>query len=167
MDYSQIIDALHHASGFDLYRLRTAIDHMIDDPKRLIEIRARLRLGQQVQWFDTGRNRLCEGTLTNIKQTRAIISSQKEGKRWDIPLCAINIHQVDTQIASQRPVAGLTKNEIQIGERVGFIDGDGIERSGEVIRLNQKTATVVNHMDRISWRVSYALLHKVIDLRPE
>lgn len=132
MDYSQIIDALHHASGFDLYRLRTAIDNMIDDPKRLIEIRARLRLGQQVQWFDTGRNRLCEGTLINIKQTRAIVSSQKEGKRWDIPLCAINIHQVDTQIESQRTVAGLTKNEIQIGERVGFIDGDGIERSGEV-----------------------------------
>lgn len=167
MDYSQIIDALNHASGFDLYRLRSALDNMIDEPRRLIEIRARLRVGQRVQWFDAGRNRLCEGTLINIKQTRAVISNPSDGKRWDIPLCAINIHQVDTQIESQRPVAALTKNEIQIGERVGFIDGDGIERSGEVIRLNQKTATVVNHTDRISWRASYALLHKVIDLRPE
>lgn len=167
MDYSQIIDALHHASGFDLYRLRSAIDNMIDDPKRVIEIRMRLRLGQQVQWFDAGRNRLCEGTLINIKQTRATINNLADGKRWDIPLCAINIHQVATHIETQHPVAGLTKNEIQIGERVGFIDSDGIERSGEVIRLNQKTATVVNHADRISWRVSYALLHKVIDLRPE
>lgn len=167
MDYSQIIDALNHASGFNLYRLRSAIDNMIDEPRRLIEIRARLRMGQQVQWFDSGRNRLCEGTLINVKQTRVIINSQHDGRRWDVPLCAINIHQVDTQIESQHHAIGLTKNEIQIGERVGFIDGEGIERSGEVIRLNQKTATVVNHTDRISWRVSYALLHKVIDLRPE
>ncbi|NPU95543.1 MAG: hypothetical protein HPY82_26920 [Gammaproteobacteria bacterium] len=158
MDYSQIIDALNHASGFDLYRLRSALENMIDEPRRLIEIRALLRVGQRVQWFDVGRNRLCEGTLINIKQTRAVISNPSDGKRWDIPLCAINIHQVDTQIESQRPVAALTKNEIQIGERVGFVDGDGIERSGEMIRLNQKTATAVNHADRISWRVSYALL---------
>ena len=163
MDYSQIIDALNHASGFDLYRLRTAIDNMIDDPKRLIEMRAKLRLGQTVQWFDSGNNRLYEGTLIKMKQTRAVISSHHDKRRWDIPLCAINIHAVDIAI-EQRHKTGLVRNEIQIGDRVGFVDNDGIECSGEVIRLNQKTVTMVNHADQRSWRVSYALLHKVIEM---
>ena len=59
---------------------------------------------------------------------------------------------------------GLTKNELRIGEHVGFVDNNGIEHTGEVIRLNQKTVTITNHQAQMSWRVSYALLHKIIDV---
>ncbi len=163
MDYSQIINALNHASAFDLYRLRNAIDNMIDEPKRLIAIKARLHLGQTVQWFNPSDNRVYDGTLIKIKQMRAVVSSNHDNRRWDIPLCAINTHHVHTSI-EQPHKKGLTKNEIQIGERVGFVDKEGVEHSGEVIRLNQKTVTIVNHEIRMSWRVSYSLLHKVIEI---
>ena len=56
---------------------------------------------------------------------------------------------------------GLTKNEIQIGDVVGFVDRSGVEQSGEVERLNQKTATVESRQG--GWQVPYSMLHKVID----
>ena len=166
MDYSQIINALNQASAFDLYRLRSAIENMMDEPTRVIDIKMRLRLGQTVQWFDPSDNRIHTGTLVKIKQMRAVVNSSQEDRRWDIPLCAINIHQVDVNIEPQHK-KGLTKNEIKIGDRVGFVDQAGAEHSGNVIRLNQKTVTVVNDQTRMSWRVSYALLHKVIDVNVE
>ena len=163
MNYSDIINALNHASAFDLYRLRHAIDNMIDEPKRLIDIKAKLRLGQTAQWYDPSDNRVYNGTLVKIKQMRALVNSHHDSRRWDIPLCAINIHQVDVNIG-QPHKKGLTKNEIQIGERVGFVDNHGVEHSGEIIRLNQKTVTITDHEAQMSWRVSYALLHKIIDV---
>ena len=163
MNYSDIVNALNHASAFDLYRLRNAIDNMMDEPKRLIEIKAKLHLGQTVQWYDQSDNRVYDGTLVKIKQMRALVNSHHDNRRWDIPLCAINIHQVNVDIG-QPHKQGLTKNELRIGEHVGFVDNSGIEHTGEVIRLNQKTATITNHETQMSWRVSYALLHKIIDV---
>ena len=60
MDYSEIIEVLSNASGFDLYRLRSAIDNMIDDPQRLIEVRLSLRLGQNIEYYEPNHNRVYE-----------------------------------------------------------------------------------------------------------
>ena len=68
---------------------------------------------------------------------RALVNSHHDNRRWDIPLCAFNTHQVDVNIGQPRK-QGLTKNELRIGEQVGFADNSGVEHTGEVIRLNQK-----------------------------
>jgi len=164
MDYSEIIRVLDKASAFDLYRLRTALDHMIDDPRRIIDIKARLRLGQTVQYFEANSNQVVEAIVEQIKQTRAVVKDTRDGRRWSIPLCAINIHHSDVRINQPQP-QGLSKAEIQVGDRVGFIDQSHIERIATVIRLNQKTVTLES--EEGSWRVSYPLLHKVVDVEPQ
>lgn len=162
MNYSELIQLLDQATAFDLYRLRAALDNMIDDPKRLIEVKAALRLGQQVQFYDTASNQIHEVIVERIKQTRAHVRHCESNSRWDIPLCAINVRGVDTSISEQQK-QGLTKNELHVGEVVGFVDRSGIERSGKVIRLNQKSVTIDDHSGG-SWRVGYSLLHKVINI---
>ena len=160
MNYADIIQALDHASAFDLYRLQRAIDHLIDEPKRMIEIKKTLRLGQEIDYYDASANRIESAIVENIKQTKAVVQNLRDGKRWQIPLCAINIRGTDTRIV-QPDVEGLTKNELSIGDSVGFVDRAGVEQHGRVVRLNQKTATMESPDKR--WRVSYSLLYKVID----
>ncbi|MEM7793548.1 MAG: hypothetical protein AAF579_03730 [Cyanobacteria bacterium P01_C01_bin.118] len=57
---------------------------------------------------------------------------------------------------------GLGRNEVAVGDHVGFFDRDGNERYGNVIRLNQKTVTL--DCNNQKWRVAYSFLFKVIDL---
>ena len=47
-----------------------------------------------------------------------------------------------------------------IGDTVGFLDHDHRQRSGQVVRLNDKTVTL--NADGQKWRVAYALLHRVL-----
>ena len=161
MNYSDILHALDKASAFDLYRLQMAIDNMIDDPKRIIEIKMALRLGQQIEHYDASSNRMEPAIVEKIKQTKAVVKNLNDGKRWQIPLCAINLQCRNTDIV-QSQTEGLGKNELNVGDIVGFIDRSGTEQHGRVVRLNQKTATIES--DNRGWRVSYELLHKVIDL---
>ena len=160
MNYSDIIKALEQASAFDLYRLTVAIDTMIDDPQRILAIKMALRLGQEIEYYDASANRQQRAIIEKIQSTKVVVRHLNDGRCWKIPLCAINLQGVDTQIVhSQRE--GLSKNELSVGDIVGFVDRSGIEQYGKVIRLNQKTATIES--DDQGWRVSYALLYKVID----
>jgi hypothetical protein len=52
MDFSAMLSSLNQASGFELYRLRAAIDRVLADPKWIVAIRSQLRIGQQVEYFD-------------------------------------------------------------------------------------------------------------------
>lgn len=81
MNYSDIIDALDKASAFDLYRLQMAIDNMIDDPKRIIEIKMALRLDQEIEHYDASSNRMEPAIVKQIKQTKAVVKNLKDGKR--------------------------------------------------------------------------------------
>jgi len=161
MNYSEILLALDKASAFDLYRLQMAIDNMIDEPKRMIEIKMALRLGQEIEHYDASSNRMEPAIVEKIKQTKAVVKNLRDGKRWQIPLCAINLQGIDTDIVHPQ-TEGLSKNELSVGDIVGFIDRSGAEQHGRIVRLNQKTVTIES--DHKGWRVSYALLHKVIEL---
>lgn len=48
-----------------------------------------------------------------------------------------------------------------VGEMVSFTNSDGVLITGRIIRLNQKTITLVTD-DRQQWKVSPSLLSKVI-----
>ena len=53
------------------------------------------------------------------------------------------------------------RNEVAVGDVVGFLDRDHQQRSGRIVRLNDKTVTL--RCGQQQWRVSYALLHRVVD----
>jgi hypothetical protein len=45
---------------------------------------------------------------------------------------------------------------------VGFVDRDQQQRTGKIIRLNDKTVTL--QCDHTRWRVAYSFLHRVVDV---
>lgn len=77
-----------------------------------------------------------------------------------IPYTAINLDGADIKIRELgRP--GLSRHEVAVGETVGFLDHEQRQRQGHIIRLNDKTVTLIS--DGQKWRVSYSYLHHVLD----
>jgi hypothetical protein len=56
------------------------------------------------------------------------------------------------------------REEFFIGDTVGFTDKHLSERVGIVVRLNAKTASIAVNDTEGHWRVSYALLRKIVDI---
>jgi hypothetical protein len=159
MNYSEIISALNQASGFDLFRLSAAIDLMLGDPKRIIEVKKSIQIGSQVEYFEASENRVVAARVLKFKRTRVIVENLEDNRRWSIPYYAINIHNVDTSIVERRKKQGLDRTEVSVGQTVGFVDRNNIEQYGKVVRLNQKTVTMENETS--GWRVPYSMLFAV------
>src|SRR5215210_6941934 len=98
MDYTSVIDELRSASLFDLYRLRAALTLELEDPARIEQVRARLRPGMTVTYFDEAQNRLVEARVRELHRTRLLVEHRQDGKLWSIPFGAVNIDSVDTDI---------------------------------------------------------------------
>ena len=58
MNFSEVIKTLNSASAFDLYRMRAAIDRVLDEPRWMQSVQVRIRVGQDVQYFDPQSNAL-------------------------------------------------------------------------------------------------------------
>ncbi len=160
MNFTEVLDALKRASGFELYRLRAAIDRMLDDPKWIIAIRKALRVGQQVSYFDEKDNRLCIGQILELRQKTVLILRLDTAQRWLMPYASINLGGIDTAIRD-KPNQGLSRQEVAVGDIVGFHDREQRQCNGRIIRLNDKTVTLISGDQQ--WRVAYGLLHRVVD----
>lgn len=160
MDFTSTLAALAKASAFDLYRLRAAIDRILDQPGWMAAVRARLRVGQDISYFDPQANRSHQGQVLELRRKQAVVLDVATQKRWLISYAAINLDGADVEIREQ-PKQGLGRNAVAIGDIVGFLDRHQQQRSGQVIRLNDKTVTL--QCDHQQWRVSYGLLHRVVD----
>ena len=160
MNYSEILSQLKAASAFDLYRLRAAIDRTLDEPTWMIAVQSRLHVGQTIEYFDPQANASHTGQLLELRRKQAVVLEKATGQRWLISYAAINLDGVDVDIR-EKPRQGLGRNEVAVGDRVGFLGRDHKERSGRIIRLNDKTVTI--DCEQQQWRVSYSLLHRVLD----
>ena len=56
-DVHELMNALQHACDLDLLRLRTAIDHLLQSPTRILAVRQHLQVGQQVHFWNLRDNR--------------------------------------------------------------------------------------------------------------
>lgn len=160
MNFTEVMEALQKASGFELYRLRAAIDLTLDDPKWMLAIRRELRIGQKVEYFDEKENRLCTGQVLELRQKGVVLLRMDTAQRWLMPYASINLGGLDAVIR-EKPAHGLSRQEVAIGDVVGFHDREQRQRNGRIIRLNDKTVTLIS--DNQQWRVSYALLHRVVE----
>jgi hypothetical protein len=150
VNFSEIIKTLNGASAFDLYRMRAAIDRVLDEPRWMQSVQARLRVGQEVEYFDPQSNALKRGRVLDLD----------DPKRWLISYAAINLDAADVQIRENK-AQGLGRNEVAIGDVVGFLDRDQQQRIGKIMRLNDKTVSL--QIGDAQWRVAYAYLHRVVD----
>lgn len=162
MDYTEVLNALNQATLFDLHRLQSAIDQELSNPDRIEAIKNQLNPGQQISYFDPTQNSLIEAVVIQPKKTRCLIKNIKDEKHWDIPFYFINLNDVNTDIHPEQNQTGIPKAALKVGDKVGFKAQGNQEVYGEVIRLNQKTATI-QVGTRHQWRVSYRLLFPVLD----
>lgn len=160
MNVSATLATLNDASAFELYRLRAAIDRVLDQPGWMDAVRVRLRCGQTIEYFDPQANRAHQGQVLELRRKQAVVLDLVTQKRWLISYAAINLDGADVQIREQ-PRQGLGRNEVAIGDVVGFLDRNQQERNGRIVRLNDKTVTLLCGQQQ--WRVAYTLLHRVVD----
>lgn len=160
MNFSDTIATLNKASAFDLYRLRAAIDRVLGQPGWMDVVRSRLRIGQNIEYFDPQANRAHSGRVVDLRRKQAVVLDLATQKRWLISYAAVNLDGADVEIR-ERPQQGLGRNEVAVGDVVGFLDRNHQQRSGRIVRLNDKTVTL--HCGHQQWRVSYGLLHRVVD----
>ena len=57
MNYTLVLKELEKASLFELFRLESAINDQLEDPVRLLAIKRQLRVGTDITYFDTHKNR--------------------------------------------------------------------------------------------------------------
>jgi hypothetical protein len=164
MNFSETLATLSNASAFDLYRLRAAIERVLDQPQWIDTIRARLQVGQRIEYFDPRANRSEAGEILELRKRQALIVDCASGAHWLISYVAINLDGADVGIR-EKPRQGLGRNEMAVGDLVGFLDRDQGQRSGRVIRLNDKTVTL--DCKGQQWRVAYSLLHRVVEFSAE
>lgn len=163
MDYTFIIDELRSASLFDLFRLRAALSQQLEDPDRIALVRRRLRTGMLISYFDEAQNRLIEASVLELHRTRLLVENRHDLARWSIPFGAVNIDRVETDIRAVAPEQrALDRSRLKVGDAVGFRDRQNQDKYGQVVALNQKTATILTK-DNQKWRVAYQFLFPVIE----
>ena len=167
ISYSDLLKQLETATLFDLYRLSAAIDRLLNDPARIARAKEKIRVGDEIEFFDLSKNRCVQARVLRCNRARAVVKNLEDGKTWDIPYGSINSDAVDTSIRERR-ATGLGRNEVSVGDCVGFLDKNNRERYGTVTRLNPKTVTLrcdslEEHGRTEQWRVAYAHLFRVLD----
>lgn len=160
---SRLLDSLRNAPSLDLYELSIAIDRLLSDPRRILEIRRHLHLGVQVMYFDGRRGTMAPGRVVQLQRDYAVIQDDAGSAHWKVPYPAIAIDP-SIRPAGPAPAAPprVDVSAFEIGDTVGFTDKHLRERIGIITRLNAKTCSLL--VDGEQWRVSPSLLRKVIDL---
>lgn len=160
MDLHGLMSSLQQASDLDLLRLQTAIDHLLQSPRRILAVRQRLHVGQDVHFWNLRDNRMQHGRITKFKSNQLLILAENPAQYWWVSYAAIQLDPGQAPLPqTARP---LERSDFALGDAVSFEGRDLIARLGSIVRVNQKTATV--SCDGHEWRVSFALLRHVVDL---
>jgi hypothetical protein len=160
---SRLLDALRNAPSLDLYELSLAINQMLADPRRGLEVRRHLHLGAQVMYFDHRRGTLAPGRVLQLQATNATVQDDLTRTHWKLPYAAIVADPA--QRAEQAPPVAPRPVDVaafKLGDTVSFTDKHLRERIGTITRMNTKTYSLL--CDGEQWRVSPGLLRKIIDL---
>jgi hypothetical protein len=160
MDLHDLMSSLQQASDLDLLRLSTAIDHLLYSAARILAVRQRLHLGQEVTFWNVRDNRMQHGRITKFKSDQLLILTDNPPQYWSAPYAAIQLDP--SQSPPTEPPRPLGRADFALGDTVSFEGRDLIQHLGNIVRMNQKTATV--SCDGHEWRVSFALLRHVVDL---
>ena len=160
MQIQQLFEELESASDFELFRLQSAIQKMLDDPERTTQLKQKIQVGMKVDYFCTDRNLSIPCSILKVGRSRVGVQENDTQKRWSVPFYHLNLDHIETEIVSLN-IKGMSKAELSIGCTVGFIrNKDNREYIGQVSKLNPKRAMVV--VQDTVWKVPYSMLFPVI-----
>lgn len=162
MNYTKIVQTLEKASLFDIYRLIIAMHVLLEQQERLETIKRQLRVGMSVSYFSSNSNKLVDGIVEQILRNNVCIREKSNGKQWRMPLYALNLDDIETNIHPYTDKEKLSRNQLQIGEAIGFLGTNSQETYGIITQLNPKTATVITR-DGTRWCIYYSNLFKIVD----
>ena len=154
------LPSLKQASSFDLYRLRALINDEIDNPKRQARLLQSLYVGQDLHYYDdiTRQQKPCK--VTKIYQKYVGIIDLQEQRAYKIPPYMLNLEgkSVDEHLP---PGEQVDRHQIKVADTVSFLNKSGEAIQGKVIRLNNKTVSLLC-TDGCKWRVSYSFIQSVM-----
>ena len=160
---SRLLDALRNAPSLDLYELSLALNQMLADPRRILEVRRHLHLGAQVMYFDHRRGTLAPGRVLQLQATNVTVQDLATHTHWKLPYAAIVADPAQrAEQAPPTPPRPVDRSEFQLGDTVSFTDKHLREHIGTITRINAKSCSLL--CDGEQWRVSPGLLRKIIDL---
>ncbi|MCP4320306.1 MAG: hypothetical protein GY951_14215 [Psychromonas sp.] len=161
MNIQHIFQELQSASDFELFRLKVAMNKLLDDPDRVNALRKKMTIGMQVDYFCEERNRAIACRLVDIKRSRASVIEIETGQSWTLPFYYLNLDHISTEVTTNSKL-GMSKAELYVGSTVGFIDSrDNQECIGQVVKLNPKRAVIL--IANTKWNVPYQMLFPVIN----
>ena len=119
MDYTAILEALNKASLFDLHRLQSAIYQELINPVRVEQVKAQLKVGQSISYFDPQANGLIDAVILKIQKTRCLVRNVNDQKNWNIPFYYLNLDGVDTAIQPKPHTTGIAKRRAKLSRVLG------------------------------------------------
>lgn len=161
-NFNSILEQLEPWSLFELNRLRSAIDKLLDHPAKNDAIRRQLKAGMRITYFCRDKNSLIEATIEEVRKTWASVVNIHDGKRWSIRFDLINLQNIDITIAPKQYSGDLDRNSLRVGDHVGWNSKLGHDLYGIVVKLNPKKALIRLGSGEL-WTVSYSLLFLVMD----
>ena len=159
INYQDLITFLNEASLHEIYKVSSALFNELENPARVSAVKNSIKMGQEIEYFDGQTNQTHQGIILSKDIKYVSIRNVSDRRIWKIPYHMLVVDAREFDFSSKDK--GLTKNEIKVGDIVGF-NKDGEQITGRVERLNQKTVTLYTHSNH-KWRVAYALLFSVID----
>ena len=162
MDYEKLSRELKQATLFDLWRLNSTIDLMLNDPQRIRQVKRQLKVGMTISYFEDSENRLVDAEIVAIRRTRVSVRNLHDLRKWDLPFSMLNLGDASVDLSQLVDHKNVSRASLKVGDQVGWTHNNGDELYGVVIKLNPARA-VIKLSNNDTWRVSYAMLFAVLD----
>lgn len=163
----RVLDALHSASSLELFQLSAVIERLLADPRRIVQVRRDLHLGQTVRFLDWSCGQMRTGVVVALKDKQLTIHEETSRRAWTLPYAAVEPPTTGAPRPAPAPPPPAppraTRNDFRCGEKVAFEDKYLNTVVGTIVRINQRTATI-DPGDGTSWRVAFALLRHIFDV---
>ena len=170
----KLIEELPMATSAELYQLSWVIEQLLADPRRIVQVRAKLHTGQQIRYLNWHDGKLRSARVVGMHGDHVAIQDASHSKAFKVHYAAILTEPTDAttetgptpaDVERARPapppeVAG--RADFRVGNRVTFIDKNLEHRIGLIVRVNQHTATL--DCDGQKWRVAFELLRPLVDI---
>ena len=168
----KLIEELPMATSAELYQLSWVIEQLLADPRRIVQVRAQLHTGQQIQYLSWKDGTLRSARVVGMHGDHVAIHDAAYSKAFKVHYAAILTEPAaesgekgvaDVELTKPTPppeVAG--RADFRVGNRVTFIDKYLQHRVGLIVRVNQHTATL--DCDGQKWRVAFELLRHLDDV---
>lgn len=170
----KLIEDLPMATSAELYQLSWVIEQLLADPRRIVQVRAQLHTGQQVQYLGWADGKLRSARVVGIHGDHVAVVDAASNTSFKVHYAAILTDPTGVPTPSGLTLANVeldrpapppevaSRADFRVGYRVTFIDKNLEHRVGLIVRVNQHTATL--DCDGQKWRVAFELLRHLVDV---